>query len=288
MSNFLQRVTTLKAQEVQARMRRLPLAELRARIQDCPRPRDFVAALRAVAGVALIAEVKRASPSAGDLTPRLDPVALARVYQAQGAAAVSVLTDPTFFRGYPAHLRRIRRAVGLPLLRKDFILHPYQVYEARLWGADAVLLIVALLSQETLTELHDLSLSLGLTPLVEVHDEVELEQALALRPRLLGINNRNLRTLQVDLGTTERLRPYIPETVPLVVESGIHTPEHVRWAARLGATAILVGTALVRAPSIPEKVRALVEAGQGAGRGPQSAVNREQTTNGAQRTAHCA
>ena len=281
MSDFLQRVRTVKTQEIQARMQRLPLAELRARVQDSPEPRDFVAALRAAAGVALIAEVKRASPSAGDLAPGLDPVALARVYQAQGAAAVSVLTDPTFFRGYPAHLRRIRRAVELPLLRKGFILHPYQVYEARLWGADAVLLIVALLSQETLTELHDLALSLGLTPLVEVHDEVELERALALRPRLLGINNRNLRTLQIDLGTTERLRPHIPETVPLVVESGIHTPEHVRWAARLGATAILVGTALVRAPSIPEKVRALVE----AGKGQQWADGSGQTADGRQPTA---
>lgn len=276
MSDFLQRVRTVKTQEIQARMRRLPPAELRARIQDCPRPRDFVAALRAAAGVALIAEVKRASPSAGDLAPDLEPVTLARIYQAQGAAAVSVLTDPTFFRGHPAHLRRIRKAIRLPVLRKDFILHPYQVYEARLWGADAVLLIVALLSPETLSELHELALSLGLTPLVEVHDEPDLARALALRPRLLGVNNRNLRTLQVDLGTTERLRPHIPKTIPLVVESGIHTPEDVRWAARQGATAILVGTALVRAPSIPEKVRTLVEAGKRIDRGPRSAVRSAQ------------
>ncbi len=261
MSDFLQRVTTVKFREIQARMRRLPLAELRARVQTCPPPRDFVRALRTRPGVALIAEVKRTSPSAGLLAPHLDPVALARIYQAQGAAAVSVLTDPTFFRGHPAHLRRIRRAIRLPVLRKDFILHPYQVYEARLWGADAVLLIVAMLSQETLSELHDLALRLGLTPLVEVHDETDLVRALTLRPRLLGVNNRNLRTLQVDLGTTERLRPHIPKTIPLVVESGIHTPEDVRWAARQGATAILVGTALVQAKDVAAKVRSLVQAG---------------------------
>ncbi len=261
MSDFLQRVRTVKFQEIQTRMQRLPLAELRAWVQACPPPRDFVRALRARPGVALIAEVKRASPSAGLLAPHLAPVTLARIYQDQGAAAVSVLTDPTFFRGYPAHLRRIRKALRLPVLRKDFILHPYQVYEARLWGADAVLLIVAMLSQETLSELHELALRLGLTPLVEVHDETDLARALALRPRLLGVNNRNLRTLQVDLGTTERLRPHIPKTIPLVVESGIHTPEEVRWAARQGATAILVGTALVRANNIAEKVRSLVQAG---------------------------
>jgi len=285
MSDFLKRVVQGKTAEVQARMRRLPLNDLQARVQDGPSPRDFVAALEAVPGVALIAEVKRASPSAGLLAPDLEPVALACIYQAQGAAAVSVLTDPTFFRGYPAHLRRIRRAVGLPLLRKDFILHPYQVYEARLWGADAVLLIVALLSRETLSELHDLALHLGLTPLVEVHDEADLEQALALRPRLLGVNNRNLRTLKVDLGTTERLRPFIPKTLPLVVESGIHTPEDVRWAARLGATAILVGTALVRASSIPEKVRALVDAGTSVNRRRPPADRHPPTMTDGQRRA---
>ncbi len=280
MSDFLRRVVTVKQREIRARMARLPLAELRARVRDCPPPRDFVAALRAVPGVALIAEVKRASPSAGALAPKRNPVDLARIYQEQGAAAISVLTDPTFFRGYPAHLRRIRRAVTLPLLRKDFILHPYQVYEARLWGADAVLLIVALLAQETLTELHALALELGLTPLVEVHDERDLERALALPLRLLGINNRDLRALKVDPSTATRLRPQVPDPIPLVVESGIHTPEDVRRAAALGATAILVGTALVRARSIPEKVRALVTAGREPVTAPLTADRRPPT-------AHC-
>lgn len=264
MTDFLHRVKHIKTQEIQARMRRLPLEELRARVRDCPAPRDFVAALQAQPGVALIAEVKRASPSAGALAPHLNPVTLARIYHQQGAAAISVLTDPTFFHGYPAHLRRIRQAVSLPLLRKDFLLHPYQVYEARWWGADAVLLIVALLSFETLSELHDLALHLGLTPLVEVHSPEDLDRALKLEPRLLGVNNRDLRSLRVDPGTAARLRSLLPENLPWVMESGLNTPQDVARAAALGAAAVLVGTALVRAENIPQKVRMMVEAGRAA------------------------
>lgn len=221
-------------------------------------PRDLVSALRRP-GVSLIAEVKRASPSKGLLCPDLDPGALAREYEAGGASAISVLTDERFFQGSLDDLRAVRQSVDLPVLRKDFVLDPYQVYEARTAGADAVLVIVAVLDDDTLSSLYRLVRALGMAALVEVHDEAELGRALAIEPRIIGVNNRDLRTFDVDLETTARLRALVPDDVVLVAESGIHTPADVARLAAMGADAMLVGEALVRAEDTRAKVRELVE-----------------------------
>ncbi len=266
MLNFLQRVRAHKIQELQTQMQRLPLAELRARLRDLSPPRDFVAALQGP-GVALIAEVKAASPSAGVLHAQLDPAAQARAYARGGAAALSVLTDQAFFHGALTHLTAARAATGLPVLRKDFILSAYQVYEARAAGADAVLLIVALLEPPVLRDLIALAADLGLAALVEVHTPAEAEQALKAGARLIGVNNRNLHTLQVDLGTAEALLPQLPPPVGKVAESGIATPADVQRMAAAGADAVLVGTALVRAADPTALARALVRAGQPYGQG---------------------
>jgi indole-3-glycerol phosphate synthase len=243
-----------------------PLDEMRARVLACPAPLDFAAALRAPA-VSLIAEVKRASPSRGALDANLDPAALARGYAAGGAAAISVLTEPTRFGGSLADLGAVRASLAQvgqarPLLRKDFIVDAYQLYEARAAGADAVLLITAALDDATLAALYDAACDLGLAPLVEVHDAAEMARAAALHPIVVGINNRDLRTMTVDLATTARLRPCVPTGCLVVAESGIHSPEDVRRLASLGVDAMLVGEALVTAPDPLVLARALVEAGR--------------------------
>ena len=220
-------------------------------------PRDFEGALR-VPGVSLIAEVKRASPSKGLIRPDFDPVALAREYEANGAVAISVLTDQHFFQGHLEHLRDVRQSVGLPVLRKDFILDPYQIYEARAAGADAVLLIVAALDDGDLTALHQLAGELGMTALVEVHGAAELERALAIGPRIVGVNNRDLRTFTVDLETTARLRTLVPADVLLVAESGIRTRTDVERLVSIGVDAMLVGESLLRANDIGRKIQELV------------------------------
>lgn len=247
-----------KRVEVARRKQTLPLEVVQAQATSVPPPRDFVAALQgAPSRPALIAEIKRASPSRGLLCPNLDPVHLARIYRESGAAAISVLTDERFFRGSLDDLRAVRQAVALPLLRKDFIFDPYQVYEARAAGADAVLLIAAMLDDETLAGLYGLIGVLGMTPLVEVHDEAELRRVLRLKPRLVGINNRDLRTFKVDIETTARLRPLVPEGVTLVAESGIHTCADVARLAEIGVDAMLVGESLVTAQDPATKIREL-------------------------------
>jgi indole-3-glycerol phosphate synthase/phosphoribosylanthranilate isomerase len=248
-----------KRAELAKRKQAQSLANVQAEAQRAAPPRDFVAALREnTSRPALIAEVKRASPSRGLLVEDFDPVRLARTYQQNGAAATSVLTDEHFFRGHLDYLRAIREAVDLPILRKDFVFDPYQVHEARAAGADAVLLIVAMLTDEELHALHELTRELGMTALVEVHDEAEVRRALALRPRLIGVNNRDLRTFKVDIETTARLRSFVPPDVALVAESGIHTPTDVDRLARIGADAMLVGESLVVAKDTGAKVRELV------------------------------
>ena len=217
-------------------------------------PRDFIAALQRE-HVALIAEVKHASPSRGILIAPFDPVAIARMYAENGAAAISVLTDEEFFKGHLDDLSQIRAAVDLPLLRKDFTINPYQVYEARAGGADAVLLIVAALDDALLADLHALASELGLAALVEVHDESELERALKINPRLIGINNRDLRDFSVDLGTTARLSERVPTGAVLVGESGIKSADDVRALGRVHA--ILVGETVVTAPDRVAKLREL-------------------------------
>ena len=259
---FLDTILAHKATEIAG----LDEAALRREAEDAPLPRPFLAD-GGGARVRLIAELKRASPSRGLLAPHLDMAALASLYAKNGASALSVLTDEIFFQGSLDTLRGLRRSatIPLPLLRKDFILSPAQVYETRAAGADAVLLIVAAFPAEapapagtTLEALHALALDLGLTPLVEVHAEDELDRALALPGlRLLGINNRNLHTFEVSLATTEALRPRVPPGVRLISESGIFTAAHVAHLAALGVDAVLVGEALVTAEDIPAKVREL-------------------------------
>ena len=265
---ILDRIVAETQRQLPIRKAVTPLATLEARLAQAPPSRDLSAALSAP-GVSLIAEVKRASPSRGLLCPDMDAVELARTYSENGAAAVSVLTDQPFFQGRLEYLDEIRASLGAacpPLLRKDFILEPYQIIEARAHGADAALLIVAVLDGRLLADLHRLAADLGLTALVEVHDERELDTALAAGARVVGINNRDLTTFAVDLGTTERLRSGIPAGVVVVSESGYHTPEDIRRAASCGVDAVLVGESLVTAPDVAAQTALLAQAGQEASR----------------------
>lgn len=219
--------------------------------------RDFFAALKNPqrGSVALIAEVKKASPSKGIICENFDPVRIAKEYEAAGASCLSVLTDENFFQGSLDYLKQIRAAVKIPLLRKDFIIDERQILEAIEWGADAILLIVAILSDEQLKQFHSLATDAGLAVLVEVHDENELERALKINPLLIGVNNRNLKNFTVDLATTERLAAKINlGNSLLVAESGIHSRADVQRLGRCGAKAILVGESLIRDGNISEKI----------------------------------
>ncbi len=267
---LLDEIMSWKREEVAKAKREQPQPTLQALAATLPPPLDFAAALRAP-GVRLIAEVKRASPSKGLLCHDFDPEALARTYAENGAAAISVLTDARFFQGSLDHLVRVKETLAsigkpLPVLRKDFIFDPYQVWEARVAGADAILLIVAVLGDKALRSLLALARRLGMEALVEVHNEQELARAVTAGARIIGINNRDLRTFTVDLAVTERLRPLVPPDILVVSESGIHTPEDVARLAAIGVDAILVGEAFVRARAQErgEKVRAFVRAGRPA------------------------
>lgn len=261
---ILDKIVAHKREELEARKQQRPLDEVQAAVATAPAPRNFAIAL-AAPGVRLIAEVKRASPSKGVFTDDLDPVALARIYREHGASAISVLTDERFFQGSLDDLRRVREAVDIPVLRKDFIIDPYQVLESRAAGADAVLLIVAILDDETLAELQALAQILGMHALVEVHDEDELDRALAVDAPVIGINNRDLRDFTVDLGTTERLCQRLSSGTIVVAESGISTADDVRRLGDAGANAILVGEALVTAEDTAAKARELAQAELTAG-----------------------
>jgi len=257
--SVLDAIVAYKRAELADLRRAVPEEELAARVVSAPPPRPFAAALSGP-GLRVVAEVKAASPSAGILRADLDPRQLARRYAQGGACALSVLTDRHFFRGAPEHLPAARDAAGLPVLRKDFTLDTYHVHEARALGADAVLLIAAVLDDARLVELLELSERLGMAALVEVHTEEEVDRALAAGARLVGINNRDLRSFRVDLDTTVRLRRRIPDSVLVVSESGIETADDVRrvWAA--GVRAILVGSALVRSADPAAKLREFVRA----------------------------
>jgi indole-3-glycerol phosphate synthase len=259
---ILDEIMTHHRETLPKTMAEAPFEDLRAMATVAPPPRDFAAAVRAP-GLSLIAECKKASPSKGLLVPNYDPVRLARTYEKAGAQAISVLTDARHFQGLLTHLRDVREAVRLPVLRKDFIFHPYQLYEARVAGADAILLIAAVLSDTELRELLPLSRRLGMTAVMEVHDEDELRRVLPLRPELIGINNRNLQTFEVDLGVTARLRALVPPEIAVISESGLKTADDVRAMKAAGADAILVGESLVRSKDVAGAARALVEAGRG-------------------------
>jgi indole-3-glycerol phosphate synthase len=246
--SFLSDILARKAAEVAARRTALPEAELRARARDAQPPRGFAAALSPRGGpVRVIAEVKRASPSAGAIDTSLDAPAQALRYAGAGAAAISVLTDGPGFGGSLEDLVQVRAAVDRPLLRKDFVLDRYQLLEARAAGADAALLIVAALAPDDLRRLHDACDDLGLAALVEVHDRAEVELALAAGARIVGVNNRNLRTFQVDLAASEAILPALPAEVLGVAESGVRSVADAHRLRRAGAANLLVGEALVRA-----------------------------------------
>lgn len=229
-------------------------ARVRREVSSAPPARDFTKVLQR-ATVALIAEVKKASPSKGVLIENFDPAALARTYTANGAAAISVLTDEPFFQGGLEHLRLARAVADMPVLRKDFVIDEYQVYEGRAAGADAMLLIVMALEDSHLRDLHDLITGLGMAALVEVHNEGELERALKIGAQLVGVNNRNLKTFAEDITTTQRLAKLVPPEVTLVAESAIRSAEDVRQMGACGAHAVLVGESLVKADNIALRVQ---------------------------------
>lgn len=269
-ANILDKIVAVKEREVALLPRReITVDDLRTALAQrqtgSDAPRDFFAALRQPRNgrVALIAEVKKASPSKGVIRADFDPVRIAQDYEASGADCLSVLTDEQFFQGSLAYLGQVRATIPRPLLRKDFMIDDRQFLEAIQAGADAVLLIVAILEDARLKRFHDLAVGAGLTALVEVHDEAELDRALAIGARLIGVNNRNLKTFQVDLATTEQLaarlwRVRSPQDTVLVAESGIHTRADVDRLAACGARAILVGESLMRHADIRAKVRELV------------------------------
>ena len=264
MSNILCRILATKRAEVEAARAAIPLAEIERRASAGPPPRDFAGALRAkiAAGKpAVIAEIKRASPSKGLLREHFDPAVIARSYASAGAACLSVLTDREYFQGTPEHLAEARAACALPVLRKDFIIEPYQVYEARVLGADCILLIAAALAPGDMRGLEQLALGLGMAVLVEVHDAAELEAALTLRTPLLGINNRDLRSFETRLETTLDLLARVPADKLAITESGIMTPGDVARMTAGGVGAFLVGEAFMRAQD-PGKALAMLFAGQ--------------------------
>jgi len=253
----LDKIVTEKRQEVEQKRRSLPVSALKEQISRRKPPLDFASALRGDS-LRLIAEVKKASPSRGVLRPDFNPVELAKTYARNGAAAISVLTEVNHFQGSLEYLVAIRKEVSIPILRKDFIFDEYQVYESAACGADALLLIAAILSREQLEELLAQSRSLALSCLVEVHNENEVEKALLAGAEIIGINNRDLNTFTVDINTTRRLRPLIPEGRIVVSESGINNRDDIIKLSEWGVNAVLVGEALVTASNIPAKMEELI------------------------------
>jgi len=267
MANILDKIVEAKKREVaKLPVRLIAAGDLRDAMLEHGERRDFLAELRQPrhGDIALIAEVKKASPSAGVICENFDPVRIAKEYEAAGASCLSVLTDEQFFQGSLDHLRQIRAAVKIPLLRKDFIIDERQILEAIEWGADAILLIAAILTDEQLAKFHSLATESGLAALVEVHDETELNRAMKMGANLIGVNNRDLKTFKVDLATTERLATKLfptPATRPaslLVAESGIHTRADVERLRKCGAGAMLVGESLMKGRDIGTKVRELI------------------------------
>jgi indole-3-glycerol phosphate synthase len=254
---MLDKIIAKKREEVEHRKKVAPMTYLQERIA-CQKPTRNLAPALKDDHIRLIAEVKQASPSRGMLSPNLNHTELARTYAEGGAAAISVLTEANYFMGSIEHLAAIKEAVGLPLLRKDFIFDPYQVYESRAYGADALLLIAAILSPGQLKELVSLSRSLGLKCLVEVHNEGEVERAVLSAAEIIGINNRDLNTFAVDINTTRRLRPLIPKEKIIVSESGIKSRKDVEKLEKWKVDAVLVGETLVTAGDVRAKMKELI------------------------------
>lgn len=251
---ILDKILAHKQEEIVIHSGQKSLAQVRSEAEGAQPALNFAAALRRDT-VALIAEVKKASPSKGVLIDNFDPIAIARTYAENGAAAISVLTDEQFFQGHMRYLSAIRQVIRLPLLCKEFVIDPYQIYEARAAGADAVLLIVMALEDGQMAELHALIGELGMTALVEVHNEGELDRALKTEARVIGVNNRDLKTFHEDLQTTARLARIVPPEITLVAESAIRSAEDVRRMGQWGAHAILVGEGLVKSGNMAAQVR---------------------------------
>ena len=261
MSSILEKIVRSKLGEIEAAKSRQSIDELKVRSRDAPAPVDFLAAINSgdqAGKVSLIAEVKKASPSKGVIRPDFDPIAIATAYAQSGASCISVLTDEHFFQGRLEYLQRIRNAVSLPLLRKDFILDEYQVFEARAAGADAVLLIAECLEPSRMKALHELINELGMTALVELYDSKNIPSVLACNPKLVGVNNRDLNTFEIDLMHSIRVKRSLPDEIAMVSESGIFTREDVKLMHQNGVDAILVGESLMRSENIQAAVVELI------------------------------
>ncbi|MBE3559354.1 MAG: bifunctional indole-3-glycerol-phosphate synthase TrpC/phosphoribosylanthranilate isomerase TrpF [Ktedonobacteraceae bacterium] len=261
---FLDRIVARTRSDLEQRQQALPLEELRQQALAQPQPRDLLAAFEPRSQVRLIAEVKRASPSKGMLAPHLAPVEQARLYEDGGAAAISVLTEPHFFLGSPDYLTAIKQAVKVPVLRKDFIFDEYQIYEARAWGADAILLICAILSDELLRHLLRIAHSLGMRCLVEVHSHEEAQRAVQAGAQIIGINSRDLVTFQMNPALIRELRSLIPADRVVIAESGIHTEADARRLARYDVHGMLVGESLVTAGDVAGQIRTLLRGANGS------------------------